>query len=340
MFTIFISMYLLLAVPTKLTTFSRFAIHGHDLVAGLSQLVSTLGIQGHIIFPCASGYNTGLFTQLGILDSLNQIWLQTILTLATASFSLLLVLQRAFAVTTKISEKWKNVCLKMFLLTLVLQIILSPIVGLNLTEGGERGRQMCEQKIKHYPEEMNTLHGINMIMTQNIFNILALLYIVLYTLFYVLVATVGGTVLIRHIGEQGKMTQSTHFIANQRRITLGVIYFMILEVIGVGVPVSIREQAKSSQSTQFLANQRRITSGILYFMVLEIVGLGIPYIVISTCFILRVGNPVVSQFAIITMCVYPIFGPYYVLMSNTDYRNRVRGILRKAQELGSRTPTI
>ncbi|CAI4220955.1 unnamed protein product, partial [Auanema sp. JU1783] len=87
-------------------------------------------------------------------------------------------------------------------------------------------------------------------------------------------------------------------------------------------------------------NQRRITSGILYFMVIEIVGLGIPFIIICSCVILSMGNTVVSQLAFMTMSIYPIFGPYFVLMSNTDYRNRGKGILRKAQELGSRTPTI
>ncbi|CAI4225045.1 unnamed protein product [Auanema sp. JU1783] len=98
---------------------------------------------------------------------------------------------------------------------------------------------------------------------------------------------------------------------------------------------SIREQAKSSQSTQFLANQRRITTGILYFMIVETVGFGCPFLVLCLCAFLNVGNTVVSQLAFMTMCIYPIFGPYYVLMSNTDYRNRVRGILKKAQELGT-----
>ncbi|CAI4220713.1 unnamed protein product [Auanema sp. JU1783] len=87
------------------------------------------------------------------------------------------------------------------------------------------------------------------------------------------------------------------------------------------------------------ANQRRITTGILNFMVVEIVGLGIPFMIISACFVLRMGNTVVSDSAFISMCIYPIFGPYYVLMSNTDYSNKVKGILRKAQELGSRSPT-
>ncbi|CAI4231526.1 unnamed protein product [Auanema sp. JU1783] len=79
MFTIVFSMYLLLTVPTKLTPFTRFVIHGHDLITGFAQLFGTLGVQAHIIFPCASGYTTGLFTQLRILSTLNQTWVQVAL---------------------------------------------------------------------------------------------------------------------------------------------------------------------------------------------------------------------------------------------------------------------
>ncbi|CAI4225008.1 unnamed protein product [Auanema sp. JU1783] len=57
-----------------------------------------------------------------------------------------------------------------------------------------------------------------------------------------------------------------------------------------------------------MANQRRITSGIVYFMVVKIVGLGIPFVVISACFALRVGNTVVSDCCLIIMSIYPIFG--------------------------------
>ncbi|CAI4225167.1 unnamed protein product [Auanema sp. JU1783] len=105
----------------------------------------------------------------------------------------------------------------------------------------------------------------------------------------------------------------------------------------LGIQVTLMNISKSF--TLLLTNQRRITSGILYFMIVEFVGLFCPYMIFSACYFLRVGNTVVSDCSFIIMSIYPIFGPYYVLMSNTDYRNRVKGILKKAQELGSRSPT-
>ncbi|CAI4225011.1 unnamed protein product [Auanema sp. JU1783] len=76
-----------------------------------------------------------------------------------------------------------------------------------------------------------------------------------------------------------------------------------------------------------------MTFGILYLMGVELIGLGFPILIISVCFVFNVGNSVVSHFAFISMGFYPIFGSYYVLMSNTDYRNKVKGIVKKAQEL-------
>ncbi|CAI4223537.1 unnamed protein product [Auanema sp. JU1783] len=65
-------MYLLITVPTKLTTFSRCVIHGHDIASAGTQLFITLFLQPIVILPCTSGYSTGLLTRLGIMSSINQ----------------------------------------------------------------------------------------------------------------------------------------------------------------------------------------------------------------------------------------------------------------------------
>ncbi|CAI4231359.1 unnamed protein product [Auanema sp. JU1783] len=78
-----------------------------------------------------------------------------------------------------------------------------------------------------------------------------------------------------------------------------------------------------------------MTSGILYFIIVEIVGLGFPILIISGCLVFNVGNTAISNYAFMSLSFYHILASYYVLMSNTDYRNRVKGILKKVQELGT-----
>ncbi|CAI4229735.1 unnamed protein product [Auanema sp. JU1783] len=95
---------------------------------------------------------------------------------------------------------------------------------------------------------------------------------------------------------------------------------------------------KSSQSVQFLANQRRLTIGIIYFVFLELVGLGLPIICLAVCGMFNVGLPIFAQYAFISMSIYPIFGPYYVLMSNVDYRNRVDMIIKRTRLVTSPAP--
>ncbi|CAI4223990.1 unnamed protein product [Auanema sp. JU1783] len=76
-------------------------------------------------------------------------------------------------------------------------------------------------------------------------------------------------------------------------------------------------------SAQFVANQRRITAGIIYFSIVELVAVGVPVSVLTACCCLSMGNVVVAHYALISIALYPVFAPYYVLMSNTEYRRRV-----------------
>ncbi|CAI4225084.1 unnamed protein product [Auanema sp. JU1783] len=71
-----------------------------------------------------------------------------------------------------------------------------------------------------------------------------------------------------------------------------------------------------------------MTIGVIYFVFMELIGLGIPFLCLSICFCFHLGTPAVSHYAMISIGFYPIFGPYYVLMSNKDYRNRVSKIMK------------
>ncbi|CAI4220673.1 unnamed protein product [Auanema sp. JU1783] len=90
--------------------------------------------------------------------------------------------------------------------------------------------------------------------------------------------------------------------------------------------MSIRDQGKSTQSAQFLANQRRITVGIIYYGAVELVGVGVPVVILAACSFLHIGNYIVAHFFMFILCIYPISGPYYILMSNPDYNKRVNEI--------------
>ncbi|CAI4225003.1 unnamed protein product [Auanema sp. JU1783] len=70
---IFLSMYLLIRVPTKLSAFSRFVVHGHDLATGLNQIFLTIALQIHVIFPCTGGYTAGLLTRLNVIGLVGQL---------------------------------------------------------------------------------------------------------------------------------------------------------------------------------------------------------------------------------------------------------------------------
>ncbi|CAI4231663.1 unnamed protein product, partial [Auanema sp. JU1783] len=74
-----------------------------------------------------------------------------------------------------------------------------------------------------------------------------------------------------------------------------------------------------------------------FIMTAEIIGLAIPIILMMFCGIFKIGNPILFQIAIISICFYPAFGSYFVLMSNTDYRNRIQSIFKRAQKATSLT---
>ncbi|CAI4223557.1 unnamed protein product [Auanema sp. JU1783] len=207
-FLMFFSMYLFMTVPTKLSSFSRFVIHGHDLTTGFAQLYMTIGMQTYVILPCASLYNTGFLTRFEIISTINQLWIMVVLFLSSSMFSLLLGIHRAFAVSMSYFIHW------------LLQIICVAAVGLRLKDSGERGRIACIEKVTEYPVEMDTMQG--------------------------------GAV--------------------------------------------------------------------------ELVGVGVPCFILVSCAIFNMGNLVVAHFSILLLCIYPISGPYYVLMSNSDYNKRVNEI--------------
>ncbi|CAI4225143.1 unnamed protein product [Auanema sp. JU1783] len=93
---------------------------------------------------------------------------------------------------------------------------------------------------------------------------------------------------------------------------------------------SIRDQTNLTQSAQFLANQRRITIGIIHYMILEIFGVGLPITCVIFCTCFSVGNILVSHYSVISVSTYPIFSPYYVLMTNTDYRKKIEAMMKRA----------
>ncbi|CAI4225107.1 unnamed protein product [Auanema sp. JU1783] len=73
-----------------------------------------------------------------------------------------------------------------------------------------------------------------------------------------------------------------------------------------------------------------MTVGILCFVFLEVFALGIPFVSLAACLFFNLGNSIVGELACFCICIYPIFGPYYVLMSNADYRRRFSLIIKKA----------
>ncbi|CAI4231586.1 unnamed protein product [Auanema sp. JU1783] len=281
---IFVSLYLLIAVPTKLTTMSRFAIHGHDVLGAILQLFFTLGSQPHLIFPCTSMYFTGLLTRFGIMSTLTQMWVQVAVLVLSSSFSLLITINRALAVSVRIPDRTKELVLQLFFAQLIVQLVLLAVVAFTLEDHNEEGRKICMKKIKVYPKEMDTMNGVNLVIMADVAMITTVIYVAFVTVVYI-----------------------------------------------------IRDQAKSSQSAQFLANQRRLTVGVLSFMMAELIGLAIPLICLNTCAFFNIGDLVVYQFAMVSMCFYPAFGSYFVLMSNTDYRNRIHSIFRRARKLTSLT---
>ncbi|CAI4221001.1 unnamed protein product [Auanema sp. JU1783] len=76
-----------------------------------------------------------------------------------------------------------------------------------------------------------------------------------------------------------------------------------------------------------------MTYGIIYFVLCELIGLGIPIILLALCGTFSVGRLAVSQSAMISISVYPICGPYYVLMSNKDYNEKVNLILKRIKKM-------
>ncbi|CAI4220369.1 unnamed protein product, partial [Auanema sp. JU1783] len=111
---ILVSSYLLITVPTNLTTIARFAIHGHDFVGATAQLFFTLGFQAHLIFPCTSMYFVGFFTRFGIMSTLTQMWVSVVVVAVSSSFSLLITINRALAVSVGMSDRTKKLVLQLF----------------------------------------------------------------------------------------------------------------------------------------------------------------------------------------------------------------------------------
>ncbi|CAI4220665.1 unnamed protein product, partial [Auanema sp. JU1783] len=128
---IFVSLYLLITVPTKLTTMARFAMHGHDLSSAIAQLFLTLGFQPYLILPCTSGYSVGFFTRFGIISSIAQAWLEVALVAISATFAVLLTINRALAVSVGVSERRKKLILQLFSTQFVLQLACVAFAGSN-----------------------------------------------------------------------------------------------------------------------------------------------------------------------------------------------------------------
>ncbi|CAI4220924.1 unnamed protein product [Auanema sp. JU1783] len=265
-----------MTVPTKLSPFSRFVIHGHDLTTGFGQLFMTIGVQSYAILPCASLYNAGILPRLEVLTTINLLFILAALFFSSLMFALLLFVHRMFAVSMRWSERTKSILLKIFFLQWFLQIIGMAVVGLTLKDAGERGRTECIKIIDEYPIEMDTLHGVNFIPTESIEFIIIVVY---------------GFVIVALYMNQGKSTQSAQFLANQRRISVGIIYFGAVELCGVAVPLGI----------------------------------------LGMCALLHIGNHVVAHCSLTLLTFYPIAGPYYVLMSNVDYSKRVNEIIKNVR---------
>ncbi|CAI4224646.1 unnamed protein product [Auanema sp. JU1783] len=244
-----------MTVPTKLSAISRFAIHGHDFSSAIAQLFLTLGVQPYLILPCSSGYTVGFFTRFHILSTIHQAWIEVALLAVCSTFALLLTINRALAVSLGLCWTMKD--------------------------SGEEGRKICIKKIKVYPKEMDTMNGVNMVLVPELAIITSIVYMIVMTFFYIIVTR------------------------------------------------------KSSQSAQFLANQRRLTGGVISFMMMGLIGIGIPTICLIICSFFGLGNLIIFQCSIICMCLYPIFGSYHGLMSNADYRNRIHSIMKRARKITS-----
>ncbi|CAI4220984.1 unnamed protein product [Auanema sp. JU1783] len=182
----------------------------------------------------------------------------------SSSFSLLITINRALAVSVKMSDRAKKLVLKLFFGQVLVQLLLLVVIAFTIENHKEEGRNICLKKIEVYPEEMDTMNGVFFMLSTDI---------AMFTL----------------------------------------------------------------MSAQFLANQRRLTVGVFSFMMAEFFGLAIPMMCINICAALNIGTVVVYQFGMISFCVYPAFGSYFVLMSNTDYRNRIHSIFRRAGKVTTLT---
>ncbi|CAI4220851.1 unnamed protein product [Auanema sp. JU1783] len=112
------------------------------------------------------------------------------------------------------------------------------------------------------------------------------------------------------------------------RFFFTLLPYALLNLLASSQLLMLEDQGKSTQSAQFLANQRRITVGIIYFGAVELGWVGGPVVIIGSCIIFHIGNYVVSHCSLVLLCFYPISGPYYVLMSNVDYNKRVKEIMK------------
>ncbi|CAI4220773.1 unnamed protein product [Auanema sp. JU1783] len=122
-----------------------------------------------------------------------------------------------------------------------------------MKDNGESGRTACIEMIKEYPIEMDTLHGVNFMFTNNI------------------------------------------------EFTIAMYLWSSL----------VHEHQGSG----------KVDAGAI-----ELAVVSVPIMILAICTTLHVANYIVSHFFLILLCIYPIAGPYYILMSNPDYNKRVNRI--------------
>ncbi|CAI4226633.1 unnamed protein product [Auanema sp. JU1783] len=329
-------MYLLITVPTKLTTFSRCVIHGHDIASGFTQISLTIFLQPHIILPCTSGYSTGLLTRLDIMSTINQSWCGVLVLSSCGWATLLLVIHRVISISVNLSDRKKKIILIVFFSQLFVQSIAIVVGGLNVEDGGEKAKAICMEKLEDYPKEMDTFHGLNFAYSRAKQRKITI-GIIYFGIIKIVSVGVPIAILITcsclNIGSVGVSHYATISVGLYPMI--GPYYVLlsnpeyrkrVIEITTRARKVTILQPGKSSQSAQFLANQRRITVGIIYFLAVELVGVGVPAFILVFCAIFNIGNLVVAHFSILLICIYPISGPYYVLMSNPDYSKRVNEI--------------
>ncbi|CAI4226743.1 unnamed protein product [Auanema sp. JU1783] len=287
---IFTSLYLIICVPTKLSTLSRFAIHGHNLVAGFVQIYLALVVTPTITLPCIAGYVNGLFSDLRIMSPVNQFWTLITNIYILGWFAVLISLTRVFAISVRASEKTKMI-VKAHVAHLFINVIVFIVTGLNLTDDGIEGALVCEKLIHgEVPEELfDTDRGLKFILSKQ-----PSLLIMIYNISFIAITSTSSIV-----------------------------------ACGAFLIRSLREQKHSARSSPFRVNQRRLTTGVLYLSFFMILGLAIPISIVSCCVYFSICTTPTSHICCFAGSIYPVFSSYSLLMSSADYRNELNRILKK-----------